>query len=153
MKEKLKRIRYVKIVRDIVYIYILCAGIFSSSYAYEIINKGTLPEVYYSLEFFIESVNFFAVVVILSYFCIVIFEIFILGKYRYLKPDCLFYFHCNEDGEPLEYIDVKQVCADLLANEDGCIEGGDGYILLDKAVEIVRTAVKTNDFKGARKRI
>lgn len=44
----------------------------------------------------------------------------------------------NENGEPLERADIKQICADIRANGDGYIEGGDEYIMIDKAVGIVR---------------
>lgn len=43
----------------------------------------------------------------------------------------------NENGEPLERADIKQICADIRANGDGYIEGGDEYILIDKAVGII----------------
>ena len=43
----------------------------------------------------------------------------------------------NEDGEPFERANIKQICADIRANGDGCIEGGDEYIMIDKAVGIV----------------
>lgn len=43
----------------------------------------------------------------------------------------------NENGEPLERADIKQICGDIRANGDGCIEGGDEYIMIDKAVGIV----------------
>ena len=44
----------------------------------------------------------------------------------------------NENGEPLERADIKQICAEIRANGDGYIEGGDEYIMIDKAVGIVR---------------
>lgn len=43
----------------------------------------------------------------------------------------------NKDGEPLDRVDVKQIIADLRANGDGCIDGGEEYIIIEKAVEIV----------------
>lgn len=43
----------------------------------------------------------------------------------------------NENGEPLERTDIKQICADIRANGDGYIEGGDEVISIDKAVGIV----------------
>lgn len=43
----------------------------------------------------------------------------------------------NENGEPLERANIKQICADIRANGDGCIEGGDEYIMIEKAVGIV----------------
>lgn len=43
----------------------------------------------------------------------------------------------NENGEPFERANIKQICADIRANGDGCIEGGDEYIMIDKAVGIV----------------
>lgn len=43
----------------------------------------------------------------------------------------------NENGEPLERADIKQICADIRANGDGCIEGDDEVISIDKAVGIV----------------
>ena len=44
----------------------------------------------------------------------------------------------NKDGEPLQEADLGQICADLRANGGGCINGGEEYILIDKAVDIVR---------------
>lgn len=44
----------------------------------------------------------------------------------------------NKDGEPLQGADLGQICADLKANGDGYIEGGEEFILIDKAVSIVR---------------
>ena len=32
---------------------------------------------------------------------------------------------------------MGQICADIRANGDGCIDGGEEYILIDKAVSIV----------------
>lgn len=46
----------------------------------------------------------------------------------------------NENGEPLERANIKQICADIRANGDGYIEGGDEYIMIDNAVEIVEEA-------------
>ena len=43
----------------------------------------------------------------------------------------------NENGEPLERADIKQICADIRANGDGHIEGDDEVISIDKAVGIV----------------
>lgn len=43
----------------------------------------------------------------------------------------------NENGEPIERADIKQICADIRANGDGCIENGDEYIMIDKAVGII----------------
>ena len=45
----------------------------------------------------------------------------------------------NENGEPFDRADIKQICADIKANADGYIEGGDEYITIDKAVEMVRS--------------
>ena len=44
----------------------------------------------------------------------------------------------NKDGEALQGADLGQICADIRANGDGCIDGGGEYILIDKAVSIVR---------------
>lgn len=44
----------------------------------------------------------------------------------------------NKDGEALQGADLEQICADIRANGDGCIDGGEEYILIDKAVSIVR---------------
>lgn len=44
----------------------------------------------------------------------------------------------NESGEPLDRADLKQICANIEANGDGYIEGGDEYIMIDKAVEMVK---------------
>ena len=46
----------------------------------------------------------------------------------------------NENGEPLERANIKQICADIRANGDGYIEGGDEYIMIDNAVEIIKEA-------------
>lgn len=45
----------------------------------------------------------------------------------------------NESGEPLDKADLKQICANIEANGDGYIEGGDEYIMIDKAVEMVKS--------------
>lgn len=44
----------------------------------------------------------------------------------------------NKDDEPLQGADLGQICADLKVNGDGYIDGGEEYILIDKAVSIVR---------------
>jgi len=44
----------------------------------------------------------------------------------------------NKDGEALQGADLGQICADIRANGDGYIDGGEEYILIDKAVSIVR---------------
>ncbi len=44
----------------------------------------------------------------------------------------------NKDGEALQGADLGQICADIRANGDGCIDGDGEYILIDKAVSIVR---------------
>ena len=44
----------------------------------------------------------------------------------------------NKDGEALQGADLGQICADIRANGDGYIDGGEEYILIDKAVNIVR---------------
>lgn len=43
----------------------------------------------------------------------------------------------NEDGEPLERADIKQICANIRANGDGTINGDDEVISIEKAVGIV----------------
>lgn len=43
----------------------------------------------------------------------------------------------NGDGEPLREADINQICADIRANGDGCTEGGEEIITIDKAVGIV----------------
>lgn len=45
----------------------------------------------------------------------------------------------NENGKPFERADLKQICANIEANGDGYIEGGDEYIMIDKAVEMVKS--------------
>lgn len=45
----------------------------------------------------------------------------------------------NESGEPLDRADLKQICANIEANGDGYVEGGDEYIMIDKAVEMVKS--------------
>lgn len=44
----------------------------------------------------------------------------------------------NENGEPFDRADLKQICANIEANGDGYIEGGDEYIMIDKAVSMVK---------------
>lgn len=44
----------------------------------------------------------------------------------------------NESGEPFDRADLKQICANIEANGDGYIEGGDEYIMIDKAVNMVK---------------
>ena len=44
----------------------------------------------------------------------------------------------DKDGEALQGADLGQICADIRANGDGYIDGGEEYILIDKAVSIVR---------------
>ena len=44
----------------------------------------------------------------------------------------------NKDGEALQSADLGQICVDIRANGDGYIDGGEEYILIDKAVSIVR---------------
>lgn len=44
----------------------------------------------------------------------------------------------NKVDEPLQGADLGQICAELKANGDGYIDGGEEYILIDKAVSIVR---------------
>ncbi len=43
----------------------------------------------------------------------------------------------NKDGEALQSADLGQICAEIRANGDGYIDGGEEYILIDKAVGIV----------------
>ena len=43
----------------------------------------------------------------------------------------------NKDGEALQYVDLGQICAEIKANGDGYLDGGDEVILIDKAVDIV----------------
>lgn len=43
----------------------------------------------------------------------------------------------DKDGEQLQNTNLRQICADIRANGDGCIDGGEEYILIDKAVRIV----------------
>lgn len=45
----------------------------------------------------------------------------------------------NENDEPFERADLKQICANIEANGDGYIEGGDEYIMIDKAMEMVKS--------------
>ncbi len=44
----------------------------------------------------------------------------------------------NKDGEVLQKADINQICADLKANGDGVDEYSEEYILIDKAVDIVK---------------
>lgn len=44
----------------------------------------------------------------------------------------------NKDGEALQGADLGQICAEIRANGDGYIDGGEEYILIDKAVSIVK---------------
>lgn len=45
----------------------------------------------------------------------------------------------NKDGEPFDRADINQICADIRANGDGYTEGGDEYIMIEKAVEMVKS--------------
>ena len=44
----------------------------------------------------------------------------------------------DKDDEPLQNANIGQICADIKANGDGYIDGGEEFILIDKAVSIVR---------------
>ena len=44
----------------------------------------------------------------------------------------------NKNDEPMEYADIKQICADIKANADGYIEDDD-VIAVEKAVEFVKS--------------
>lgn len=48
----------------------------------------------------------------------------------------------NEDGEELQRVDVKQIIAGLRANADGYIDGGEKYIMIEKAVSIVKEKIR-----------
>ncbi len=44
----------------------------------------------------------------------------------------------NENGEPMQQADIKQMISDIRANGDGCVEdSGEEYILIEKAVGII----------------
>jgi ParB family chromosome partitioning protein len=43
----------------------------------------------------------------------------------------------NDNGEQLDRANIKQIRANIEANGDGYIEGGDEYIMIDKAVAII----------------
>lgn len=43
----------------------------------------------------------------------------------------------NENGEPLDRADLNQICADIRANGDGYVEGGEEYIMIENAVGII----------------
>ena len=45
----------------------------------------------------------------------------------------------NENGEPLERADIKQICADIRANGDGVTDDGEEVISINKAVGIVES--------------
>ncbi len=45
----------------------------------------------------------------------------------------------NENGELFDRADLNQICADIRANGDGYTEGGDEYIMIEKAVEMVKS--------------
>lgn len=44
----------------------------------------------------------------------------------------------NKDWKALQYADLGNICAEIKANGDGYLDGGDEVILIDKAVDIVR---------------
>lgn len=43
----------------------------------------------------------------------------------------------NENGEPFDRADLNQICADIRANGDGYVEGGEEYIMIENAVGII----------------
>lgn len=43
----------------------------------------------------------------------------------------------NENGEALQEADIRQICADIKANGDGCTEGDEEFISIEKAVAFV----------------
>ena len=43
----------------------------------------------------------------------------------------------NENGEPFGRADLNQICADIRANGDGYIDGGEEYIMIENAVGII----------------
>ena len=43
----------------------------------------------------------------------------------------------NENGEPFDRADLNQICADIRANGDGYIDGGEEYIMIENAVGII----------------
>ena len=43
----------------------------------------------------------------------------------------------NENGEPFDRADINQICADIRANGDGYVEGGEEYIMIENAVGII----------------
>ena len=43
----------------------------------------------------------------------------------------------NENGEPFDRADINQICADIRANGDGYIDGGEEYIMIENAVGII----------------
>jgi len=43
----------------------------------------------------------------------------------------------NEDGELLDIADLNQICADIRANGDGYVDGGEEFIMIEKVVEII----------------
>lgn len=43
----------------------------------------------------------------------------------------------NENGEALTQADINQICNDIKANTDGHTDGGDDFILVDKAINFV----------------
>ena len=45
----------------------------------------------------------------------------------------------KENGELFDRADLNQICADIRANGDGYTEGGDEYIMIEKAVEMVKS--------------
>ena len=43
----------------------------------------------------------------------------------------------NENGEPFDRADLNQICADIRANGDGYVDGGEEYIMIENAVGII----------------
>ena len=43
----------------------------------------------------------------------------------------------NEDGYPLSRVDIRQICAELRANGDGYLEGGEEVIGIESAISII----------------
>lgn len=65
---------------------------------------------------------------------------YILEDYTGLEDGYCIMATCllNENDEPLERADIKQICAEIRANGDGYIEGGDEYIMIDNVIDIVK---------------
>lgn len=88
MKKNLKRVRYLTIIVDLIAAYFVTIGIISFINIGNIIVSG-MPEEDLSFKGLFMAINGFYPYMVLLFGTIVCFEMFVLGKHRYLKGDCM----------------------------------------------------------------